>query len=176
MNNIHWQFSGPRKWDLPKGLRKVSLMIGNMDDRKNVKQPLFDCQCLALTSTSNNLSSSSVIYELYMCLCLLLLHNYLCPKNKQGLPTRVNLMQLRIQLFTLTRIRIRIWIWNLLLIKVMRICDHWSIDPPWLHIERPRLNCERPFWALNFDLNADANTDLAFHSKCWSGYGSSFTK
>ncbi len=64
---------------------------------------------------------------------------------------RITLMRIRIPVFTLLRIRI------LLLIKVMRICDHWSTDPlrprfdtlkypastvsvygtPWLHIFEP---------------------------------------
>ncbi len=51
------------------------------------------------------------------------------------------LMRIRIWLITLMRIR------NLLLIKVMRICDHWSNDPPWLHFE--------PLKLLNFDFNGD---------------------
>jgi hypothetical protein len=38
-------------------------------------------------------------------------------------------MQIRIQLFTLMCIRILI----LLLIKAMRICNHWSTGPPGLH-------------------------------------------
>ncbi len=84
------------------------------------------------------ISRSSVIYELYMCLCLLLLHKYFCPKNKPGMRICINLMQLRIQLFTLTRI----WIWtrNMILMKVMRMYDHRS---PVLHFEPPRLK----FWA-----------------------------
>jgi hypothetical protein len=46
--------------------------------------------------------------------------------------------------------RIRI----LLLIKVMKICDHWCIDPPGLHFEPPGLNCSvhgPPCGILNFD-------------------------
>jgi hypothetical protein len=38
-------------------------------------------------------------------------------------------IRIRIQRFTLMRIRI------LLLIKGMRICDHWSTDPPGLYFE-----------------------------------------
>ncbi len=48
-------------------------------------------------------------------------------------------MRIRIQLFTWMRIRI------LLLIKVMGIWDHWSIDPP-------RLPSRPPLWAFNTDL------------------------
>jgi hypothetical protein len=70
-------------------------------------------------------------------------------------------MQIRIQLFTTMRIRIRI----LLLIKVMGICDHWSIDTSGLHFEPPGLHCDRP--RLGFEhlklLNYDYN-DSAFHS------------
>ncbi len=43
-----------------------------------------------------------------------------------------------IQLFTLKRIRI------MLHIKVMRIYQHWSTDPPRFHFELPRLRWERP--------------------------------
>ncbi len=39
----------------------------------------------------------------------------------------------RIRLFTMMRLQI------LLLIKVMRICDHWYTDPPGLHFEPQRL-------------------------------------
>ncbi len=59
-------------------------------------------------------------------------------------------MRIRIQVFTSMRIRIRlsflkrIRIRTLLLIKVMRICDHWITDPPSLHFESPHLHCERP--------------------------------
>ncbi len=59
----------------------------------------------------------------------------------------------------------------MLIIKVMRIYEHWSQDPPGLHFKPPRLHCERtrpsaaPFRAskklLNFDFHADP--DLAFH-------------
>jgi hypothetical protein len=58
---------------------------------------------------------------------------------------------IRVQLFTLMRIRIR-------LIKVMGICDYWSIVPPGLHCD-----CESLYVKLlNFDFNADP--DPAFHS------------
>ncbi len=43
---------------------------------------------------------------------------------------------IRIQRFTLIRI--------LLLIKVMEICNKFSIDPQGLHFEPPSLHCERP--------------------------------
>jgi hypothetical protein len=49
-------------------------------------------------------------------------------------------MRFRIQIFTLLRIQ------SLLFIKVIRICDRWSTDPPRLHFEL----LER----LNFDFNA----------------------
>ncbi len=58
-------------------------------------------------------------------------------------------------------------------IKVMPICDHYSTDPPRLHLEPPRLHCKRPWSSispfsasnetrklLNFDFDADL--DLAF--------------
>ncbi len=44
------------------------------------------------------------------------------------------LMLIRIQLFTLRRIRILFRILLLLLIEVMGIYDHWSIDPPGLYL------------------------------------------
>ncbi len=50
--------------------------------------------------------------------------------------------RIRIQHFTL-RMRIRIW----LLIKVMRVCNHWPADPPRLHFEPPQ--------QLNFEWDAD---------------------
>ena len=50
-----------------------------------------------------------------------------------GLRIRITLMRIRIQLFTFLLIQIRI----LLLIKVMRICDHWSTDSPEFHFEPP---------------------------------------
>jgi hypothetical protein len=54
-----------------------------------------------------------------------------------GLRIRVTLLRIRIQLFTLMRIRI------LLIIKMMRICDYWSTDPPGLHFEPPCLHFVR---------------------------------
>ncbi len=51
--------------------------------------------------------------------------------------------------------RIRI----LLLIKAIGICDHWSIEPPGLHSERPRPSTTPKL--INFDFNADP--DSAFH-------------
>jgi hypothetical protein len=45
---------------------------------------------------------------------------------KAGLRIRITLMRIRIQLFTSMRIRIRI----LLLIKLLGIVDHWSMNPP----------------------------------------------
>jgi hypothetical protein len=73
---------------------------------------------------------------------------------------RIQLFTLiRIQLFTLIRILIQLltlmWIRFriLLLIIVVRICDHWPtnlkglhIEPPPLHFERPRPS-KAPFWA-----------------------------
>jgi hypothetical protein len=63
----------------------------------------------------------------------------------------------------------RIWIRILLLIKVMKICDHWSTDSPRLHFEPPQV--------LNFDLdadpdpafdfNVDPDPDTAFHSNAY---------
>jgi hypothetical protein len=54
-----------------------------------------------------------------------------------GLSIRITLMRIRIriQVFTLMRI--------LLLIKVMEICDHWSVNPTGLHFDPPVLHCER---------------------------------
>jgi hypothetical protein len=63
----------------------------------------------------------------------------------------VTLVQNRIQLFTLMLLRIRTQLFILmriqiqLLIKVIRICDHWSTDPRGLH----------------FDFNADPDPDTA---------------
>jgi hypothetical protein len=48
-----------------------------------------------------------------------------------------SLMRVHIQLFASVRIRIP------LLIKVMRICYRWSTDSLRLHLEPPRLHCER---------------------------------
>jgi hypothetical protein len=45
----------------------------------------------------------------------------------------------------------------------MRICDHWSTDPPGLHCERSRLHFE-PLELLNFHFVADADPDPPFHS------------
>jgi hypothetical protein len=53
----------------------------------------------------------------------------------------ITLMFIRIHLFPVVRIRIRIRLFTLmrihflLLIKGMRICDHWSEDFPGLHVE-----------------------------------------
>jgi hypothetical protein len=52
----------------------------------------------------------------------------------------------------------------------MRICDHLSEDPPWLHFEPPRLVSVlgpprlylKPLKLLNFDFDKDP--DPAFHS------------
>jgi hypothetical protein len=69
---------------------------------------------------------------------------------------------IRIRLFNADADRI------LLLIKGMKICDHWSTDPPGFPFEPPLLQCERP--RLDFDplrhLNLDlyAYLDPAFHS------------
>ncbi len=66
-------------------------------------------------------------------------------------------IRIRIQLFTSMKILI-------LLLKVMRICDHWPTDPPDLHFESPRLHFERPgppglyFQPRNL-MNSDLNTD-----------------
>ncbi len=74
-------------------------------------------------------------------------------------------MGIRNRLFPSMLIRI------LLLIKVMRICDHWPTHPLGFHCKPPRLHFELPrpftalFWAsklLNFAFNADP--DPAFHS------------
>ncbi len=54
------------------------------------------------------------------------------------------------------------------LIKLMWICDHWSVGSPGLYFKPPSLHCERPqlcfepLKLLNFDFNADS--DPAFHS------------
>ncbi len=66
------------------------------------------------------------------------------------------------RLFTSMRMRKRIR--SLLLIKVMRVYDHWSTSLSGLHYKPPRLYCERPSppWLhsaplkfLNLDYNAD---------------------
>jgi hypothetical protein len=69
-------------------------------------------------------------------------------------------------LFTFMLIRI------LILIKVTRICDHWSTDPPRLHFEHLRLHGERPQPSLTpfcastalKILTYDADPDPAFHN------------
>jgi hypothetical protein len=76
----------------------------------------------------------------------------------------------RILLFTLMRIRI------LLLIKVMRACDHWSTDPLRLHFHSLRLHTriQSPpllhfeLWLLNFNFNVDPGPA----SQNNAGYGS----
>jgi hypothetical protein len=83
-----------------------------------------------------------------------------------------NLMRIQIQLFTFMRIRIqpvnlmlnRI----LLLIKVMGICDHWSIEPPGPYFWSPFVSLHgpsrlyfEPLKLLNFIFTADS--DLTFH-------------
>ncbi len=50
----------------------------------------------------------------------------------------MTLMRVRMQLFTIMPIRI------LILIKVMGICEQWSLDPPGLHFEPPDPHYERP--------------------------------
>jgi hypothetical protein len=63
---------------------------------------------------------------------------------------------------------------DLLLIKVMRICDNWSTDSSGLHFEPPRLHCERLrpqrlhlelLKLLNFAFNAEPDPDPPFRSK-----------
>ncbi len=51
---------------------------------------------------------------------------------KAGLRICLTFILIQVQLFTSMRMRI------LIVIKVMRICDHWSTEPPGL------LNCKRP--------------------------------
>ncbi len=62
--------------------------------------------------------------------------------------------------FPLMRIRI------LLLIKVMRICDHWSTDRPFLSLHASILSIHGLSWLhfeplklLNFDFNAGPDPD-----------------
>jgi hypothetical protein len=71
--------------------------------------------------------------------------------------------ELRIRI-TFMRIRI------LLVIKVMRICTHWSAEPPRLDLEPSHLDYERPrpskapfepSQLLNSEFNADSNPDPA---------------
>ncbi len=85
---------------------------------------------------------------------------------------RINVISWIIQLMTLMRIRI------LPLIKVMRICGHWPAEPPRLHFESTRLQCEpsrpsmAPFWAstavelltlILLDAAVDFDADPGFH-------------
>ncbi len=71
---------------------------------------------------------------------------------------RITSMRIRIQIFPF--MRILIWLFTLtwirrilLLIKMMRICDHGYTDLPGLHFEHPTLQCElpqpsmAPYWA-----------------------------
>jgi hypothetical protein len=49
----------------------------------------------------------------------------------------------------------------------MGICDHWSIETPGLHCERPHPSHGfyfEPLKLQNFDFNADPDPDLAVHS------------
>ncbi len=69
-------------------------------------------------------------------------------------------MRICIQLFTVMLIRI------LIHIKVMRICDHWFTEPPWLHFEPPRLHCERPW--LHFEPLKFMNSTLLRIQICFS--------
>jgi hypothetical protein len=57
------------------------------------------------------------------------------------------------------RTRIRI----LLIIIVTQICDHWSTNPPGLHLE-PLLFHGEPLKHVNFVVNADSDQDPAFQS------------
>ncbi len=73
--------------------------------------------------------------------------------SRSGLRVRITLMRIRI------------------LIKVIRICDHWSMDPPGLHFELPSLYCERTrpstaiFWASKAsEFLLEADPDPTFHS------------
>jgi hypothetical protein len=76
-------------------------------------------------------------------------------------------MQIRmLLLIKVMQIRLRI----LLLIKVTQICDHWLTDPPRLHFDLLRLDCEHrrpsifePLQLLKF--NCDADPDPDFHSE-----------
>ncbi len=75
---------------------------------------------------------------------------------------RISIKVMRISLLTLTLIGIRFWIFtllririrDLLIIKVIRICDHGHIFPPLLHFQPSGLQYDRPlpsmasFWAL----------------------------
>ncbi len=63
------------------------------------------------------------------------------------------------------RFRIRI----LLLLKVMKISDHWSTDPPRLNFEPPRLYCERPRPSMT-PFEVWTSTGPEFRLGC--GYGS----
>jgi hypothetical protein len=84
-----------------------------------------------------------------------------------GLRIRITLNRFRIRIHIFTLLRIRIWLFTLmricirilLLIKVTRICNHWSLvsrlskapfEPPRLHCEPPRLHFE-PLKLLSFD-------------------------
>jgi hypothetical protein len=58
-------------------------------------------------------------------------------------------IQIRIQLFTLIQMQTQI----LLLKKMMRICNAWSIDPPGLHFEPPGLHNERPSRVQSYNLS-----------------------
>ncbi len=58
---------------------------------------------------------------------------------------------------------------TLLLITVIGICDHWSIDPPELHFEPlgsmvsvygPSRLCFKPLRLMSFDLNADLDQNI----------------
>ncbi len=76
-------------------------------------------------------------------------------------------IQIRIPLFTLMRIRVQIFtfmqILILLLVKVTRIWDQWSTDPPEFHFEPSILHCKRPrlhfepLKLFNFDINTDSD-------------------
>ncbi len=67
----------------------------------------------------------------------------LVPPPEQGFGSK----RIRIQLYTLMRTLTRIQLFTSMLIriliKVMRICDHWPTDPPGLHFGPPGLYCER---------------------------------
>jgi hypothetical protein len=72
-------------------------------------------------------------------------------------------IRIRFSLLTFTRNRIRI----LFLYQVMRICDHWSTDPPQLHFAPLRLHCERSRLSMvQFTASTapDPDPDPAFES------------
>jgi hypothetical protein len=71
----------------------------------------------------------SIIRFLALCVCVL--KSCGSASLKCGSGSKLHLMRMWIQLFTLMQIQIRIFM------KVMGICDHWTVELPGLNFKPP---------------------------------------